>query len=461
MMGIEKLILSNLAYNEAYVRKVIPFLKDEYFHEQSDKIIYSLIDKYFKQYNSIPHKDALMIDLEGLALEESLFDQTNEKIKELETLFTVSENKIEWLVDNTEKFCKDKAIYNAIMESIKIIDGKNKKYDKGAIPKLLEDALGVSFDTQIGHDYLHDWEERYEYYHRIEEKIPFDLHMFNEITKGGFSKKTLNVFIAGTGVGKTFTMCHMAGANLCDNRNVLYITMEISEEEIARRIDANLMGVHIDDLAVMTKDTYQKRIERIKTKAKGKLVIKEYAIGSAGVHHFSHLINELKMKLNFIPDIIYVDYLNLCVSTRIKDRGASYDYVKAIAEELRGLGQIFNVPVVTATQFNRTGYSSSDAGLTETSESFGLPMTADFMCAIISDEELEEMGQFVVKQLKSRYDNIANNRRFTIGVDKTKMTLYDVESTENNEDYPVIDNSKFGDGLKREDKMKNKFVGIK
>ena len=361
---------------------------------------------------------------------------------------------IDWLVDETEKFCQHQAIYNAIMESIQILDGKTKT-PKGSIPNLLTDALSVSFDPHIGHDFIEDADSRFEYYHRKEHKLPFSLEYFNRITKGGLSKKTLNICLAGTGVGKSLFMCHCAAANMLDGNNVLYITMEMAEEKIAERIDANLMGITLDELSVLPKEAYDKKLNRIKDKTTGQIIVKEYPTAGAGSNHFRHLLNELKIKRNFIPDVIYIDYLNICMSARIKYGASvnSYTYVKAIAEELRGLAVEFNVPVVSATQTTRAGFTSSDIGLEDTSESFGLPATADFMFAIISTEELDQLQQYQVKQLKNRYSDPGMYRRFIIGVDKARMKLFDVEQTAQddiiNDDTPVFDTTNTGQEIDR------------
>jgi archaellum biogenesis ATPase FlaH len=379
-----------------------------------------------------------------------------------------SDTDEEWLLKQTEKYCQDKAIYNAIMESIQVIDGKSDK-DKGALPEILSDALAVSFDTNIGHDFLEDFESRYDFYHKVVERQPFDLDYFNRITRGGIPRKTLNVILAGTGVGKTLMMCHFAASNLMQGKNVLYVTLEMAEERIAERIDANLMGVPLNDLSTYPKDTYETKLNRIKGKTAGKLIVKEYPTASIGSGHLRHLLNELKLKKNFMPDIIYIDYLNLCVSSRIR-MGANvntYSYVKAIAEELRGLAVEFNLPIFTATQTNRTGFTSSDVGLEDTSESFGLPATADFMFAAISNEELESLGQLLIKQLKNRYNDPGLHRRFVVGVDRSRMKLYDVEQNAQNNigpdiaDKPVMDNTEFGEGLKRERVDKSIFESWK
>jgi archaellum biogenesis ATPase FlaH len=429
-MTIEKTILSNLLFNEEYTRKVLPFIKDEYFRDNNEKLTFNLIQGYISKYNALPSKEALRIDLQNKNnLSEPLFKSVNEIIDGLENDKKTSES---WLVEHTEKFCQDQALFNAISKSIQLISGDDKvDISKGAIPELLSTALSVSFDTNIGHDLVADWERRFELYHTKETKIPFNLDYFNKITKGGLSKKTLNICLAGTGVGKSMFMCHCAAGNLIDGLNVLYITLEMAEERIAERIDANLMNIAIDELSVLPKDVYQKKIEKIKSKTIGKLIIKEYPTASAGANNFRYLLNELKLKKNFKPDIIYVDYLNICNSSRLKvgSNVNSYLYVKAIAEELRGLAVEHNLPIVSATQTNRTGYTNSDVGLEDTSESFGLPATADFMFAIITNDQLANLNQLLVKQLKNRYSDPNANRKFIVGVDRSKMKLYNVEQS--------------------------------
>ena len=459
-MSVEHVILSNLVFNEEYGRKVIPFLKEEYFSDYQDKIVFKIISEYVDQYNSFPSKEALAIDLSNKdGLNEDAFKRTKDII---ETLHHEPDTKIEWLLDQTEKFCQEKAVYNAIMSSIQILDDKTGKNAKGAIPQILSDALAVSFDTHIGHDFLEDADSRYEFYHTKESRIPFDIDYFNSITQGGLPKKTLNIALAGTGVGKSMFMCHCAASNLTKGFNVLYITLEMAEERIAERIDANLLDVTIDDLKVLPKDVYDKKIARVKGKTTGKLIVKEYPTACAGSANFRHLLNELKIKRNFVPDIIYIDYLNICMSSRIKN-GAnvnSYTLIKAIAEELRGLAVEFNVPIVTATQTTRSGYSNSDVGLEDTSESFGLPATADFMFALIKQsEEMADLNQIMVKQLKNRYGDPGVNSRFIVGVDRGKMRLYDVEQSAQtlSEDKPVMDNTKFGEEDYERSRPKSKF----
>ena len=470
-MAIETTILSNLVFNEEYGRKVIPFLKDEYFSDQKDRTIFKLITEYVNKYNAFPSKEALAIDLSNKdAISEDTFKQSKELISGLEY---DPETQIDWLLDQTEKFCQDKAIYNAIMASIGILDDSSGKTSKGAIPQILSDALAVSFDTHIGHDFLEDADSRYEFYHTKESRIAFDLDYFNKITQGGLPRKTLNIALAGTGVGKSLFMCHCAASNLLKGENVLYITLEMAEERIAERIDANLLDTPLDELKIIPKETYDKRIARVKGKTSGKLVIKEYPTACAGSANFRHLLNELKQKKNFEPAIIYIDYLNICMSSRIK-HGAnvnSYTLVKAIAEELRGLAVEFNVPIVSATQTTRSGYASSDLGLEDTSESFGLPATADFMFGLISNEELQGYNQILVQQLKNRYGDPGINTRFVLGVDRSKMRLYDVEQSaqddildgpkkkkkDRDEDKSVFDSGKFMTEDMERGKPKSKF----
>jgi replicative DNA helicase len=442
---IEQTILSHLAYNEEYSRKVLPFLKEEYFVDPSHKITFKLVDAYINKYNGLPSKEAILIELGNASgLNESGFKAAKEVVESLSR----DETGMDWLIDTTEKFCQDKALYNAVSKSIQIMDGTDKSFDKGMIPKVLQDALAVTFDNSVGHDYLEDFDQRYDFYHRKEARLPFDLNYMNEITNGGIPAKTLNIILAGTGVGKTMFMCHCAAGNLTLGRNVLYITMEMAEEEIAKRIDANLMNVPLDELLVLPRETYHTKVKKVREKTVGKLLIKEYPTASASAHHFRALLNELALKKNFVPDIIYIDYLNICASSRIKP-GAnvnSYTYIKSIAEELRGLAVEFKLPIVSATQTTRTGYSSSDVELTDTSESFGLPATADFMIALISTEELADMGQIMVKQLKNRYGDPNKFKRFVIGVDRAKMKFYDVEqgAQENLLEGPVFDRADMG-----------------
>ena len=458
-MAIENAIFGNLVYNEEYARKCIPFLKEEYFSTQDQKALFRLIKGYVDKYNAFPTKEVMAIDLSNT---EGISEDTFKNCKELISGLTNDKaTKVDWLLDQTEKFCQDKAIYNAIMASIGILDDSSGKTSKGAIPQILTDALAVSFDTHIGHDFLEDSDTRYDFYHKKEERIPFDLDFFNKITQGGLPKKTLNIALAGTGVGKSLFMCHCAAANLIDGKNVLYITLEMAEERIAERIDANLLDVTLDDLKLLPKDVYDKKIARVRGKTNHKLIVKEYPTACAGSANFRHLLNELKIKKNFVPDIIYIDYLNICMSSRIK-HGAnvnSYTLIKAIAEELRGLAVEFNVPIVSATQTTRSGYSNSDVGLEDTSESFGLPATADFMFGLQSNEELEQQGQIMVKQLKNRYSDPGTIRRFIVGIDRSKMRLFDVEQNQQEGllDGPVMDKSKFGEEDFERNKPKKKF----
>jgi replicative DNA helicase len=460
-MNLEQKILKHLILDEEYTRKTLPFIKGEYFQEPSEKLLFSEIESYVNKYNTMPTQEALAIEIDKrINLTDDQHKKTIALVKQITIDPEVSDTK--WLIDATEDFCQEKAIYNGIMQSIQILDDKNKteKLDKGSIPKILADALSVSFDNHIGHDFIDDAETRYDFYHKVEKRIPFDLDYLNRITKGGLAEKSLNIVLAGTGVGKSLFMCHCAAANLTMGKNVLYITMEMAEERIAERIDANLMNVELDRLIGMPKETYLRKVESLREKTKGKLIIKEYPTASANVNHFSHLLNELKLKRQFIPDIIYIDYLNICSSARMKMGSSinSYTYIKAIAEELRGLAVEHKVPVVSATQTTRSGFTNSDVGLEDTSESFGLPATADLMFALISTEELAELNQIMVKQLKNRYSDPTTNKRFVIGVDRAKMKLYDAEeSAQTNisdsgqieDDRPVFDKSGFGKRMQK------------
>ena len=462
-MRLETTILKNLIYNEEYTRKVLPFLSVNYFQEREDKILYEKINEYINQYNALPTQEALAIELDKSPLKDEEFQNS---LKLLESITNENdEANISWLLDSTEKFCQDKAIYNAVVESISILDEKGgDKRDKGSIPDILSDALSVSFDPHVGHDYLFDAEERYEFYHRIEEKIPWDLEFFNRITKGGLSNKTLNIALAGTGVGKSLFMCHVAASCLSQNYNVLYITLEMAEEKIAERVDANLLNISIDDLQKIPKDLYDKKINKLKQTIKGKLIVKEYPTASANANHFRALLNELNLKRSFVPNIILIDYINICTSSRIK-QGAnvnSYTYIKSIAEELRGLAVENAIPILSATQTTRSGFTNTDIGLEDTSESFGLPATADFMFAIISTEQMEELNQIMIKQLKNRYSDPTSNRKFVIGIDRSKMKLYDVEQFAQNELVDTgQDNEPAFDKATAGGKYKNlKFEGI-
>jgi replicative DNA helicase len=422
---IETTILRNLLCNEQFYRKVVPFVKPDYFNETHEKVIYEEVWNFASNYELLPTKEVLTINIEG---RKDLNDEVYQSA--IKTIQSLSDDSVEynWLLDTTEKWCKDRAIYLALMESIKIADDSNKKVSKDAIPAILQEALAVSFDEHVGHDYVNNVEERYDFYHLKEDKIPFDLDKFNSITKGGLPNKTLNVALAGTGVGKSLFMCHCAANCLQQGKNVLYITMEMAEEKIAERIDANLLNVNIKDIGTLPESIFTSRIQEIGRKTQGRLIIKEYPTASAHVGHFKSLLNELQLKKTFKPDIIFIDYLNICASARYK--GAivnSYTYVKAIAEELRGLAVEHNVPLVSATQTTRSGFGNSDVDITDTSESFGLPATADFMFALISTEDLEKDGHILVKQLKNRYNDTTFNKRFLIGVDRAKMKLYNVE----------------------------------
>jgi replicative DNA helicase len=427
MMRIETAVLNSLVHNEEYVRKVLPFIQKEYFSDYIEKILYECIFSYIEKYNSPPSIEAITIDLQKLSLNEQQFKDAQQYISR----FQKNEVNMQWLLDETEKWCKERAIYNAIFSGIQIIDGKDDKKTPEAIPDILSKALAVSFDTNVGHDYIEQSESRYDFYHTVEEKVPFDLEFFNKITKGGMPNKTLNICLAGTGVGKSLFMCHVAAASLMQNHNVLYITLEMAEKKIAERIDANLMNISLNDLHDLPKKMFSDKVKKIERKTRGKLIVKEYPTASAHCGHFKSLLNELQLKRNFRPDIIFVDYLNICSSSRFK-MGASinsYSYIKSIAEEMRGLAVEFNVPIMSATQTTRTGFVSTDIGLEDTSESFGLPATADFMFALISTEELEGLNQMLVKQLKNRYNDPTTNKRFIIGVDRAKMKLYDVSLT--------------------------------
>ncbi len=458
---IEKTTLSHLIWNEDYSRKVIPFIKEEYFTDKNDKVIFQEILKFIQKYNKTPTTTSIAIEIDNRKdLSESQFKE----IKETILSFEKEDVDINWLCDTTENWCKEKAIYNAIVDGISIIEGRDKNRKPDALPTLLTDALAVSFDNRVGHDYLKDSTERFDYYHKVEERIPFDLEFFNKITKGGLPQKTLNVALAGTGVGKSLFMCHMASNCLSQGKNVLYITLEMAEERIAERIDANLMNISIDDLHDLPKTMYQDKIEKVKKRASGTLIIKEYPTASAHSNHFRQLIQELAIKKTFKPDIIFIDYLNICASSRFRGGSNinSYTIIKAIAEELRGLAVENNLPIVTATQTTRSGFVSTDIGLEDTSESFGLPATADFMFALISTDELEELNQMAVKQLKNRYNDPTVNKRFVLGVDRAKMQLYDVEmkaqddivDKNQEDDTPLFDKSTIGSRYEKFQKLK-------
>ena len=440
--NIQQTILRNLLSNEDYLRKVIPFLKKEYF-EAEHKVLFNEIVSFVNKYNKLPTKESITVDMTTAGTLDSVSGL-------VDIVFTPEEVNEEWLLNSTEKWCQDRAIYLAIMESINVIDGKNQSLTKNAVPEILSDALAVSFDTNVGHDYIDNSDDRFEFYHRVEDRLPFDLENFNDITKGGIPNKTLNIALAGTGVGKSLFMCHVAASSLMQGKNVLYITLEMAEERIAERIDANLFNLPIDQLDSLSKKMFDDKIEKIAKRNIGKLIVKEYPTGAAHASHFRALLNELKLKKQFEPDIIFIDYLNICSSSRMKGLGGainSYSYVKAIAEELRGLAVEFGVPVFSATQTTRSGYSNTDVGLEDTSESFGLPATADFMFALISTEELQRLGQMMVKQLKNRYNDPTYKKRFVVGVDRSRMRLYDVEESAQTltDDTPVFDNTPTGE----------------
>jgi replicative DNA helicase len=457
-MRIEHAILKHLIYDEDYTRKVLPFIKSEYFSDRTEKTIYEQIKDFVGEYNTNPTYESLIIQLNENNLSEEEYTQSIEVLNEIQS--TKDELcKQEWLVDKTEKFCQDQAIYNGVLESISILDGKNKTLDKGSIPKILSDALAVSFDQSVGHDFIEDFDSRYEYYHRKEERIPFDLEYFNKITNGGLPKGTLNLLISGTNVGKTLTKCHFASHYLQIGKNVLYITLEMSEEEIGKRIDANLMNVSMDELMSMPKELFDRKIGKIRSNTVGKLIIKQYPTSSAGVIHFRNLLNELNLKKNFIPDIIVVDYMNICSSSRLKLSSSvnMYSYVKAIAEELRGLAVEFKVPILSSSQFNRGGGSSSDPNMEDVSESHGTSMTADWIVALISTEELDSLGQIMIKQIKSRYADKNINKRFVVGIDRAKMRLYDVE---NSAQVGITDSGQMPQ-MPQHKSMKDKFEGFK
>lgn len=450
MSNVEQVILRNVLTNEPYMRKVLPFIKPEYFQGVYN-LLFKEAGKFVAKYNKLPTLDSFKIEIDNS--DKFNDDQYQAAMESLPNIFSPETADEKWLEDTTEKWCQDRAIHNAIMESISIIDGKHKSLTKNALPDLLSKALAVSFDTNIGHDYIENVNERYEFYHEDEERIPFDIEFFNDITKGGLPNKTLNIALAGTGVGKSLFMCHCAGNVLVQGKNVLYITMEMAEERIAERIDANLLNIPLDQLQNITKDMLTTKVDEIASRTNGKLIIKEYPTGSAHTGHFRALLNELKLKKNFIPDMIFIDYLNICASSRMKGMGGainSYTYIKAIAEELRGLAVEFDVPIVSATQTTRSGYSSSDPGLEDTSESFGLPATADLMFALVSSEELEALGQIMVKQLKNRYNDPNHKKRFAVGIDRSRMRLFDIDNPQENliNDTPAFDKSQVNERFK-------------
>jgi replicative DNA helicase len=458
MERIETTILRNLVFNEEYSRKVIPFIQPDYFDQRSEKVVFQEIVHFIVKYGSAITTEALQIELENRT---DLTESEVKEVREISSSLTDFPVEKQWLLDTTEKWCRDRAIYLALMESINIADGNNEKKNRDAIPSILSDALAVSFDNHIGHDYLNDYEARYESYHRKEDRIPFDLEYFNKITKGGLPNKTLNIALAGTGVGKSLFMCHMASACLLNGHNVLYVTMEMAEEKIAERIDANLLNVNIQDLTDLPKTTFENKVTKLSKKTQGTLIIKEYPTASAHSGHFKALLNELSLKKSFRPDIIFIDYLNICASSRYKTNLSvnSYSYIKAIAEELRGLAVEANVPIVSATQTTRSGYGNSDVELTDTSESFGLPATADLMFALISTEELEGLGQLMVKQLKNRYNDPTIYKRFIVGIDRAKMRLYDCEQSAQKD---ILDSGQEDEYNDYEDKKpKKSFEGFK
>lgn len=466
---VEILILKSLISNEEYTRKVIPFLREEYFTDESEKVVFKKINDFVTQFNSLPSVEALSIEvskdpkipngLEGNIIE--VLSKIGDKPKNVDD---------KWLIQETEKFCQDKAIYNAVLASVDILNDKTGKKSRGVLPQLLQEALAITFDPHIGHTYIEDADKQYEFYHRVEEKIPFDLKYFNKITSGGVTRKTLNVIMAGTGVGKSLTLCHLASAAFLQGKNVLYITLEMSEERITERIDANILNIDLDNLQRIPRETYDKKIAEVKKKTIGRLVVKEYPTATANCNHFRALLQELNLKKNFIPDIIFVDYLNIAASTRINQQNGTYAYVKAIAEELRGLGQEKNVPIWTATQTNRDGYNNSDVGLENVSESFGLPQTADLILAMISTPELEQMRQVLFKQLKNRYNDVNSSRCFIVGIDRPKMRLFDVDDSAQKgitdgdteagtieDDTPAFDKTSFGNGMKAEKRSFDDF----
>jgi replicative DNA helicase len=457
MEKIETTILRNLLFNNDYCRKVLPFIKTEYFENFHERVVFEEICNFIMSYDDLATKEVLLIETEKRT---DISEDTYKTICDYVSKLDDSPVENNWAVDTTEKWCRDRAIYLALMESIKIADGQDEKKSRDAIPSILQQALAVSFDNHIGHDYLNDYEQRYESYHRKEDKIPFDLEYFNKITKGGLPNKTLNIALAGTGVGKSLFMCHMASSVLLQGRNVLYITLEMAEDRIAERIDANLLNVNIKDIADLPRQMFETKVNNIAKKTQGTLIIKEYPTASAHTGHFKSLLNELSLKKSFRPDIIFIDYLNICGSSRYKSNFSvnSYSYVKAIAEELRGLAVEFNVPIVSATQTTRSGYGNSDVELTDTSESFGLPATADLMFALISTEELEQLGQLMVKQLKNRYNDPTINKRFIVGIDRAKMRLYDCEQKAQDD---ILDSGQEEEYTNEDEPKKSKFAGFK
>jgi replicative DNA helicase len=457
MEKIETTILRNLLFNNEYCRKVLPFIKTEYFENLHEKVVFEEICKFIVAYEELATKEVLLIETEKRT---DITEDTYKTICDYVSKLDDGHADLEWVTDTTEKWCRDRAIYLALMESIKIADGQDEKKNRDAIPSILQEALAVGFDNNVGHDYLNDFEKRYDFYHKKQEKIPFDLDYFNKITKGGIPNKTLNIALAGTGVGKSLFMCHVAASVLLQGKNVLYITLEMSEEKIAERIDANLLNINIKDIETLPKIMFESKVNAIAKKTQGTLIIKEYPTASAHSGHFRALLNELQLKKSFRPDIIFIDYLNICASSRYKGNLSvnSYSYIKSIAEELRGLAVEMNVPIFSATQTTRSGSTNSDPDLTDTSESFGLPATADLMFALISTEELEQLGQIMVKQLKNRYNDPTTNKRFVVGIDRSKMRLYDVEQSAQSD---ILDSGKDEEYNDEEKKPKKSFEGFK
>jgi len=457
MEKVETTILRNLLFNNEYCRKVLPFIKTEYFENLHEKVVFEEICKFIVAYEELATKEVLLIEAEKRT---DITEDTYKTICDYVSKLDDGHADLEWVTDTTEKWCRDRAIYLALMESIKIADGQDEKKNRDAIPSILQEALAVGFDNNVGHDYLNDFEKRYDFYHKKQEKIPFDLDYFNKITKGGIPNKTLNIALAGTGVGKSLFMCHVAASVLLQGKNVLYITLEMSEEKIAERIDANLLNINIKDIETLPKIMFESKVNAIAKKTQGTLIIKEYPTASAHSGHFRALLNELQLKKSFRPDIIFIDYLNICASSRYKGNLSvnSYSYIKSIAEELRGLAVEMNVPIFSATQTTRSGSTNSDPDLTDTSESFGLPATADLMFALISTEELEGLGQIMVKQLKNRYNDPTTNKRFVVGIDRSKMRLYDVEQSAQSD---ILDSGKDEEYNDEEKKPKKSFEGFK
>ena len=459
MDRIENLILRSLVHNEKYSRKVIPFIEPDYFHDSSERVLFEEIIQYMVKYNSSPTVEALGIEVEARHdLTETEIQSIRESLQSFESVTGTDD----WMLDSTESWCKKQAIYNALMESVSIANGDSKQKTEDAIPSILSDALAVSFDSNVGHDYIENASERFEFYHQKEDKIPFDIELLNKITKGGLPNKTLNIALAGTGVGKSLFMCHVAASSLMEGKNVLYITCEMAEEKIAERIDANLLNVNIQNLTDLPKQMFESKIVKLAKKTAGSLVIKEYPTAQAHSGHFKALLNELKLKKNFTPDIIFIDYLNICASSRIKagSNANSYTLVKSIAEELRGLAVEFDVPIVSATQTTRSGYGNSDVNITDTSESFGLPATADLMVALISTEELEELGQIMVKQLKNRYNDPTIHKRFVVGIDRAKMRLYDCEQSAQDDIMGGNNEEEYESADRAENTRKEKFAKL-